>query len=367
MNTTRSYLDALHVRQNHSGGERTPSDSSKIDELGQKVRQLAAEISGSGPAQTAGRLNERDDSVSNNIIAEINARKRMLNNESNIPSSTDTSPSMAASIEARLDSQANILSSGLSDLGDRIEKLRQEIGRESSGIHSTVVNRPQTVSSAEKLDHIANGIRELEQAPRFNPSAFDALHNELDNLRLSLGGSVQRKEFSKGITDGINESVSTPTTNIKDRLDAYAANSASLNADVLAAQIDTLSEAVNNLSESMALDQRLQTLVDAIDALAKNSQSMPSIEPGLEAIENRLDEITRAIVAVSAKSQDGSKSNPTVLERLENHVAELSRGVNLTTQREEDDQFTHVAKRIENLSRQLEMLARSRRGVKNAA
>lgn len=393
MNTKRSHLDALLERRNLSGGERMASlnrtidtmarkldnigidctadqkhsGSTKIDELEYRMQQLAAEIDGRGPQKITGQPRRQGRSVSNNAIAEINARKRLLNGESDAHSGTNTAHNMPTAIEARMDSQAEVLSASLADLSTRIEKFRQEMSGELSGIHTSVVNSPQAAASPDELERIANGIRELQQAPRFNPSAFDALHDDLNDLRSSLGGSVWREEFSNGIadinsrldhiSDGMNGPGTTTMLDIKDRLDAFAASSASQSTSVLMTQIDSLNDSVNSLAESKALDQldqRLQTLVEAVDGLATSNQSAQSFEPNLVAIESRLDEITRAIVAVSVKGQNGSDSDPATFERLEHRISELGQGINLLAERDDDEQFTHLAERIENLSHQLE-------------
>jgi localization factor PodJL len=387
MNTKHSHLDALLERRNISGGERMASlnraidsmarklnsiggdgstgrnhaSSSKINELEQKMQRLAAEID--GQSQSLG------GSVSNDTIAEINARKRMLNNDGDKYSSTAVGHSMPARMEAYLESQVGALSAGLSDLGARIEKFRQEMSGELSGIHTSVMSNPQAAASTDELDRIANGIRELQQAPHFNPSAFDALHNELNDLRLSLGGSVQRDEFNDGIAglntrldhiaDGMGETSPTTIADIKERLDAFAASNSLQGTDALMGQIDTLNESVNSLSESMVLDQldqRMQMLVEAVDNLASTGQSSQSLEPNLEAIESRLDEITRAIVAVSVKAPDGAGGDAAALERLEQRLAELGQGIDLITQRADNEQSGQLAERIEDLTRQLELV-----------
>ncbi len=385
MNTTRSHLDALLERRNLSGGNRMASLNQSIESMARKLNSIGADSQKAGAAgadrieelerrmkMLAAEIENRQQSQgqpqkgSSRIISEIVERQNRLNREN--AANTGFQQNMPPRQESEKPMDSGSLSAGLADIGDRIEKLRQEVSEELNGLQTTVANC-RNPSSSDELERIAEGIRELQQAPRFNPSAFDALHNELDELRSNLGSSIGQQDFNAGISDinsrldqissGLSEKSALTLADIKDHFDSYTSNPTE-NADVLAEKIGALDETVAKLSESMALealDQRLQTLVEAVDRIAQVSTSTPSLEPNLEAIESRLDEITRAIVAVSVKERDAQE--PAVLERLEQRLVELSQNLDMIAQKDDEQQFNQLTGRIENLAAQLDSLDRN--------
>ena len=346
---------------------------SSFEELEQRVRVLAAEMNHqheaakSSPAVLGGSA----AAGPSDAVAEIARRKNMLNMVPQEPVprpvgavGINVGPSAAVAMP-----EFDILSAELRELNDKLDDLRYEVGDGMSGIRDSVSHAEQPSSSGAELDRIAEGIRELQQAPRFDPSAFDALHNELDDLRSSLGSTISKEDIGNNfedinsrldqITVGLPQFGQHEIENLQSRVDTLASGAPTAEFAALVGRIETLNQTVENLSGSLELeklDQRLHSLVEAVDHLAKKSQDGDPLGSNMEAIESRLDEITRAIVAVSVNgSSDPAAASP-VLERMEQQIGELAQYVELVAIKRDDKQLDLLNQRIESLSHQMEAL-----------
>lgn len=408
MNRTLSHLDALLERRNLSGGDRLASLNRSIDSIEQKLGKMGTTQPNQNPAREmdsgANRFEELERRVreltggmagqanllqshqangqpgqntwatgsESNPLAEIAERKRALNSSVQVPSAHLMQQNARASETSTSNDAGHLAQSvttEIQELGERIDTLRAELAGELNGIHKSVAQQNHDPASGEDLDRIARGIRDLQQAPQYDPSAFDTLHRDLDELRLSLGSSVRHEEFNNGINDlnvrldqiseNTNRGDSAELSEIKNRLDLINSNTATDNTAVLMSRIESLSQLIGDQSNSNSVDrleQRLQSLVDSVDLLATNTQTDDSNGKDLHAIEARLDEITRAIVAVSVAEQNQPASDAEAINRLEGQITELAQGVEAVVRRNDDEQFAQLANRIEGLAANLETM-----------
>ncbi len=363
------------VKPRHGNQTADPAQST-VEELEQRIRMLTGQMSQqdaaakSYPAAPGGSaVNTPTDAV-----AEIARRKNMLNMalQEPVPNSNGAVGGNVAPSAAVAPPVLDTLSAELRELSDKLDGLRYEIGDGMSGIRDSVSHSGQMSPSGDELDRIAEGIRELQQAPRFDPSAFDALHHELDDLRLSLGSTIRKEDIGNSFED-INSRLDQITVGLpkfgqheidglKSSVDALASGAPSAEISALVGRIETLNETVENLSGSLELenleklDQRLHCLIEAVDHLAKKPQGSESLGPNMEAIESRLDEITRAIVAVSVNGSPDPVAVSPVLERMEQQIGELAQYVELVAKKRDDKQLEQLNQRIESLSHQMETL-----------
>ena len=422
MNRTLSHLDALLEKRNFSGGDRlaslnrsidsierklgsignspagsapawqqnttTPGNNSKFEELERKVRELTNGMAQQGVAphnaqpgvsagSSAGRSGWNNNQASNDPLAEIAERKRHLNNSTQMPAQLHSQPHAQAHAQPH-ESQTfqPSASADIHELGKRIDELRTELAGELNGIHKSVAKSSETASSSDDLDRIARGIRELQEAPRYDPTAFDTLHRELDDLRLSLSSSVRHEDFNNGINDlnvrleqissGMNSADSDELNEIKSRLDLIGANTAGDNTAILMSRIDALGQLVENQTGANAVEKiedRLQSLVEAVNSLSNNQQPAEPTTLGLDTIEARLDEITRAIVAVSVTDQNQPTADNEAIVRLEGQLAALAQGIEAVVRKNDDEQFAQLSSRMEGLAGSLEMMSTNMQNV----
>ncbi len=404
MNRTLSHLDALLGKRNFSGGERLASLNRSIDSIERKLGSIGNSPAGSGPAWhqnaapsgnnskfeelerrvreltngmaqhsiaplnpqsgvSAGISGWNNNQVSNDPLAEIAERKRQLSNSTQMPAHSHAQPhgNQATQSPTSVD---------ISELGKRIDELRIELAGELNGIHKSVAKNAETASPSEDLDRIAQGIRELQEAPRYDPSAFDSLHRELNDLRLSLKSSVRHEDFNNvinslnahlgQISNGMNSVGSSEWGEIKTQLDHIGANTASDNTAVLMNRIDALGQLVENQSGANTVEKiedRLQVLIEAVNFLSSNPQSVEPVSPNLDNIEARLDEITRAIVAVSVTDQNQPAVDNDTIFRIERQIASLAQGIETVVLKNDDDQFAQLSDRLESLTGSLETIS----------
>ncbi len=417
MNRTLSHLDALLEKRNFSGSDRLASlnrsiesierklgnmgnaqstvrqrssgNLSKFEQLERKVRELTDGLGGGlgyasatprptgYPSQSTPRAQIMPQG---NPLAEIAERKRALySNAHNPVAQAYGGRDQYQGQPAGNSNQAN--EDFFNQLSKKIEALRAELSGELNGIQDTVVQKVEAVSagnasSAEELERIAQGIRELQQAPSFDPSAFDALHSELDNLRMSLGSTVGHEDFSNGINDlnsrldqisGDIQSVDTSALDeIKAQLEQIGSNTTDNQTADLLARVNLIGETVSELTGSLAvdkIDQRLQSLAEAVERLVKKPQADDAHSSSLDAIEARLDEITRAIVAVSVSDQTQSAPGVADIERLENRIVEIAQGLESIGQRNGDEQFAQLAARIDAMAANIDAMDNNIRQV----
>ncbi len=424
MSRTQSHFDTLLERRNLSGGDRLTSLNKSIDSIERKLSEIGKRnaVDNLVAATTAGvkagvkesapvssqpskieelekkirelseGLEDRDNQInarqepqgldnSGDALAEIAERKRLLNSTAQVPASehsdtiaTQPTASEPGDSEPAV-SQDDTVSTEIHGLNSKIENLRHELGGEITSLQKSVSQNIKAGSSSDELERIASGIMELQQAPRFDPNAFDALHEDLNEIRTTIGSSSGQEEINSGFDDistrldsfssklpGPTGDVLTEITEIKELLNTYAASAGEDKNEELVNQISAIDERLNSLSGASAvesLDLRLQSLIEAVESLASQPQSPQAIEKfeqNLTSIEGRLDEITRAIVAVSVKEQPLQNDDLQAFERLEQHLAELGQGLERISQNADDQQINQLSARIDHMTGQLEVM-----------
>jgi len=418
MNRTLSRLDALLEKRKFSGSERLASlnrsiesierklgnmgnpnpgyaaqpetliGRSKIEELEQRVRELSGGYAHQrAPAQHGYANQPLHSAAVNNLtqpgnpLEEIAERKRALN------MTAYDSPAQSYGSHNQYQGQPNLAAQPhtnaeiIEQLGEKIEALRSGFSGELNSIQNTITRNvenesAESASSVKELERIAQGIRKLQKAPQFDPSAFDALHNELDSLRMSLGATVRHEDFNSGINDlGTrldqisNEMASNSPdilNEIKMQLDLIGSSTAKNQSDQLMKRVNLIGEAVSELSGPGSvsnLDKRLDSLVEAVDSLANKPRVDDTHGTNLDAIEARLDEIARGVVAVSVSEQNQNSSDAESIERLENRIIELGQGLEQISQKNDDEQFVQLTERIDAMAANIDAMGSTVRSV----
>ena len=253
----------------------------------------------------------------------------------------------------------------------------------------THVEKPVAIQQSvpqEEIDRIAAAISQLQQTEAPDESAFDRLTVELDQLRKVMKNDVRsavEEEIQTNHAEiqasnvALHESTETHAAALHERLDALAsgltqgleemslqsANQVTPRVENLANQLDALRMTVDDLPQTLAisrLEEHLQGVVQKMDnlsALATEAQSAPAQsglqEEDLANIEKRLDEISRALVAVSNSAGKAPVVDLTGLERVEARMSELSRTMDGLAANDSSKELGNLAVRIDGLTDRL--------------
>ncbi|TIT85812.1 MAG: peptidoglycan-binding protein, partial [Mesorhizobium sp.] len=119
-------------------------------------------------------------------------------------------------------------------------------------------------------------------------------------------------------------------------------------------RLEQISNAVNNLPESLSLrslEEKVRTLAGAVDQFASQQSNRGSDTFGM--IDERLDEISRAIVASTVAAQ-ANAFDPEPFERIEKRIASLAQQIEEVTQaqpgREVMDRLNLLSSRVDELA-----------------
>ncbi len=176
------------------------------------------------------------------------------------------------------------------------------------------------------------------------------LRMELEEVKRSLG-SLAREETVQEFNHRwdefdrkLNSINNAPYSNISSEPEFQA----------LATRLEDIGNAVANIPQSLplnSLEQKLQMLSSAVESLSAKDE--PSTPQFVELIEQRLDEISRAIVASSASVHDVSP-NTENFERIEARMSSLARQIEELTEVQAPsgliERMNILAERVEDLT-----------------
>ena len=317
----------------------------------------------------------------NNPVAEIAQRQQMLN----------------AGVTNQVGQQQH--SAQTDGLGRQLEELKNEI----AGVKSQVA-KPIAVQQSvpqQEIDRIAKAIAELQAETNSGDQTIDRLTQELDQLRNAMRGDL-RSAMQKGIkanvesqtehlakqlnalgkdvrsairaeVTGKGEQQAQELTRRLDELsrDINQISVQSINAvaprvDSLSAQLDSLRMTIDDLPQTLAIsriEDRLGELTDRVSSLAKSevapSNDAPAAHVTLEefvSLEKRLDEIARALVAVSNSGRNAPQVDMSAVERVEARMSELARTLDTVAERADNrdsENLEKLAVRIDGLTERL--------------
>jgi len=302
--------------------------------------------------------------VANNMqaaIAEIAARQSMLNRSN--------SPAPAPAAAPAQPDQATY--KGMEAIGRHLGDLKRELaGLKHKVMQPEPIRVPQT-----EIDRIAQAIGELKRADTFDEAAFQRLTGEIEQLRGVVKQDVKhavRSELAgtKEIEEQRLISVNKRLDELSKGLDAigqHAATDVAPRVDNLAGQIDAMRSTIDKLPQSIAierLEQRLGEVAEKLEyTMLAVAESIPSpdqaaiVPENIETIERRLDEISRALVAVSNMSANQPEVDLSAVERVEARMADLARAMDMiltdSSKPSAGPELSELTQRIEGLSGQI--------------
>ncbi|MGB3388609.1 MAG: peptidoglycan-binding protein [Pseudaminobacter sp.] len=324
MNSKRSYLESLNA-----GRTRRPHTT--LEDLNRSLANLEQRL---GRSQDASPLHARGATEGRNYADLPGSRPRLDERAAMAPRSPAASgPSYQAiardlqQVRAQEDGMAAFgkIAEELQQLREELrqqvtsgmrrefEALRKDIGR----VYSTDTAKGATELGAE-FDRLSSAVNTLSE--RSDDKSINMLRLELEQVRKALD-TLAREETVLSV-DRRWDDFDRRWSDFEDRVSSGRMQDPALAA--LTGRLEQISEAVNNLPESLSLrslEEKVRTLAGAVDHFARQQEHGDATT--LSLIEERLDEISRAIVASTAAARMPN-FDPEPFERIEARIVSLA-------------------------------------------
>jgi len=259
------------------------------------------------------------------------------------------------------------------------EELRQQVAsgmrREFEAMRHDMERAapPAAARDAQELavefERLSGAIHALSE--RADDKSLNLLRLELEQMKGALD-TLAREETVRSVGSRWDD-FNRRWTDFEDRVASQQTQDPAI--ESLTQRLEQISQAVDNLPESLSLrslEEKLRMLAGAVDHFARQNERGAS--ETFNQIEERLDEISRAIVASTAAASQASL-NPEPFERIEARISSLARQIeevasdrpgrevierlNLLSQRVDDiTQQVHLPEAaVERLGRQIAVIA----------
>jgi localization factor PodJL len=349
MNSKRSYLDTLNA-----GRQRRPHTT--LEQLNRSLETLE---------QRLGRSPERAEDYG--LGRETDRTSRQTRDDTDLPYSPrmrgeQPYQSIVRDMDRLRGQEDGIAAAG--KIAGELKALREDLRLQvSSGIRREFESLRKDIERAyspgaatrvgdelgREFERISTAIQTLSE--RSDDKSINMLRLELEQVKAALD-TLAREETVLSVDRRCDE-FDRRWSDFEDRADArQRAGEPGLAA--LTARLEQISDAVNNLPESLSLrslEEKVRTLASAVDHFARQQELGGSETSAL--IEERLDEISRAIVASTAAAQMPN-FDPEPFERIEARISALARQIDEVA---EDRPAGEVIERINFLSQRVDELA----------
>ena len=373
-------------------GYGNPSNGAELGMLQEQLNRLSNQIAMPQSANMGPAANNIETDM-HNIAAQIAQRQQSLNagavRQAPVrPTAQTTAPGSSASpfqTPAPDNAGMELIAKHLAGLKKELFELKKQVEKP--------VSVQQTVSQNE-IDRIAGAIAELQKGSRFDEAAFERLDKELEELRSGMKqdiSQVVRSEIGARngnpadelgthidarldtLSEELNSISSKSSSDLGSRIDALnkgldeislkSTSAVIPRVDNLATQIDAMRLTVDNLPQTLAIS-RLEENLTAVMSKMENLINTKSADQGvssndISSIEGRLDEISRALVAVSNSATSAASAGPALevdmsgVDRVEARVSELGRAIDELATKDNDAELQNIAVRIDGLTERL--------------
>ncbi|MGX8010245.1 peptidoglycan-binding protein [Mesorhizobium sp. ORM8.1] len=236
------------------------------------------------------------------------------------------------------------------------DTLRQDIDRamQANSLHGSQPKGLPDKSSAElglEFERLSGAIQTL--AEKSDDRSVNLLRLELEQVKSALDTLAREESVQK--VDRRWDDFDRRWSAFEDRVDADQRSRADgPNLSVLTDRLEQIGSAVNNLPESLSvrsLEEKVRMLAGAVDRFA--SQQTTRGSETLAMIDERLDEISRAIVASTVAAQ-ANAFDPETFGRIEKRIASLAQQIEEVAQSRPG---AEVIDRLNLLSSRVDQLA----------
>jgi len=322
MNTKRSYLENLNAGRQRRTGSALEEISRTLDQLETRLERALEprEQRNEGDSDIARRIERLSDRAgmrrmpaerSAAAIYEPSARTnleriaREIENSRRQEDQLASIGGIAAELKAMREEIRGAMGSGLKR---EFDMLRQEFAR-------AMADTPKTISAGElnaEFERLSDAIERL--ADRSDDKNTKMLRLEMQQVKSALA-NLAREETVRSLDrrwDAFEDQIS----NLQHASDPAL--------ERLAARLEEISSAVNSLPESLSLhslEERVRSLASALDQFAgQHDRNQPDL---YTMVEERLDEISRAITASAALARSPG-FDVSHLERIEARITSLA-------------------------------------------
>ncbi|HVW57340.1 MAG TPA: peptidoglycan-binding protein [Rhizobiaceae bacterium] len=348
MNTKRSYLENLNAG-------RPRRHYASLDDLNRSLAAQGAQIGrwdaqgSTGEEEDIAQRMERLSRELSGAVEEADRRER----EAKAPSRDNALRTLARDIEhARAQEDGVEIASRIAS---ELKALREDLHRQmATGLKQefddlrrdieTAYNASPAIAGRElngEIERLSSAINDL--AERSDDAGVDGLRSEIAHLRGDLD-TLAREETVRSVGRRVDA--------FEGKLAETPSNGIAIKA--LADRLEEISTAVNALPESLSLrslEEKVRGLAKAMERFLRQQEGKTPAT--FEAIEERLDEISRAIVA-STSFHAPAQFNPEPFERIEARITSLARQLEELV---EDRPLAAVMERLTALSHRVDDIA----------
>lgn len=245
-------------------------------------------------------------------------------------------------------------SSAMRDIAEALAAMRDDMRRDVDEIKTMTGSAAMPGEVRSDLAHLARQLETLEAARTGHEGG--ELHRELDELR-TLVNELAREESMRRLEnrwDGFEERISD--------LDPASVREELI---TLSYRLDDIKSSIGQLPSALplhALEDKIKMLVGAIDAMSRQpAASDPEVARQFALLDERLDEISRAIVAT--QNAQASSVDQEAIDRLESRMDALVDRIgqigqsNQTQIGRQSEAHNELSQRLESLTRRVEELA----------
>lgn len=334
MNNRRSYLDTMNAGRRRRATTSLQELSQTLDELEGRVRRPFADQS-----QTArgARRGPQPD-------ARPYRDQRYLDADRAAPT-RQPAPAYASELSALRDELRDQMGAGLQR---QFTGLKADIERALQ----SAAPFGQAADLGAEFERLSSMIDRL--ARKGDDRQIDLLRREMSEVKQSLG-KLAREDTVQSV-DRRWQDLDQRWRDIASRLGGDRDHDGGHAAiEQLAARLDRVADAVASLPDSMALhslDEKVRVLSGAMDQLLHQQNA---VSPGaLDAIDERLNEISRAVAAASSMARPAPVDTEP-FERIEARISLLARQLDEVV---EDNQSRQLADHLDMLAARVEELGR---------
>ncbi|TIS95311.1 MAG: peptidoglycan-binding protein, partial [Mesorhizobium sp.] len=231
------------------------------------------------------------------------------------------------------------------------EALRKDIERAFQASAQPGGSGKGSAELGVEFERLSGAIQTL--AEKSDDRSVNMLRLELEQVKAALD-TLAREESVQAVGRRWDD-FDRRWTAFEDRVDAdQRKRSDAPGLSMLTDRLEQISNAVNNLPESLSLrslEEKVRTLAGAVDHFARQQDNRGSGTFGM--IDERLDEISRAIVASTVAAQANS-FDPEPFERIEKRIASLAQQIEEVTQvhpsGEVIDRLNMLSSRVDELA-----------------
>ena len=331
MNNKRSYLENINA-----GRRRRPRANASLDEISRTLEEMEHRL-----GRATGRFDQQAEE--NEVARRIQELSETVSQTYARPSERPAPHRHKVAPQAYFERAAHELErshrqerevSSIGSIASELKTLRSDLRdamrsglndefttlrRELAGIMASVPNSALSSELVVEFERLSNAIAQL--AERSDDKNVKMLRLEMEELKSSIS-NLAREETLRAVDqrwDALDDRWSAFETRVSN--DIRRSDPA---IEMLHQRIEEIAHAVNSLPESLSiqsLEDRVRTLAGALDQLLeRKQQSNPEV---YAALDERLDEISRAIAASAPKAQAAS-FDPQPFERIEARISSLA-------------------------------------------